>query len=191
MQGKILATLGRIAGLAGIAIGIFFLLYSGLIQYLLRKTADLDPPEAYAAFHSLTILIFGISAIGIITWLLSRSVSPKSPVPTSSVLALTVLIISVLGMSAYVGTIPVTSHADAQLPPPPAPRAPPQRVNFLVCVGQYPQGCPQNSVHLGCGSSIESWAKSQCNSVQITKRADTPGNQCGYYVADVSCERPQ
>jgi hypothetical protein len=197
MQAKIFGTLGRIAGLAGVAIGVLFLLYSGLIQYLLRKTADLDPPEAYAAFHSLTILIFGISAIGIVTWLLSRSLAPKTPIPPSSILALSFLVVFVLGTSAYVGTIQVTPHTAAQLPPlapaqqQPAPRHATEKFKFLVCVGQYPQNCPLNSIHLGCGSSVEIWAKSQCISSQITKLADTGGNQCGYYVADVLCERAQ
>ena len=56
MQGKILGPWERSQDSQGLPFGIFFLLYSGLIQYLLRKTADLEPAQAYAAFHTFTIL---------------------------------------------------------------------------------------------------------------------------------------
>lgn len=59
--------------------------------------------------------------------------------------------------------------------------------NYVVCVGQLPERCPPNSVHLSCGSSVAEWAARECKSFGQTKLDDVAGNMCGYYTAQVTC----
>ncbi len=78
-------------------------------------------------------------------------------------------------------------------PAPPAVVAPPApttiTTNYVVCVGELADQCPQNSVHLSCGSAVADWAKKECSTYGETKLDDVSGNHCGYYTAQVTCQK--
>lgn len=61
--------------------------------------------------------------------------------------------------------------------------------NYLVCIGEHGDRCPPNSVHLGCGDTVARWAKAECSSFGETKLDDVGGNKCGYYTAQVTCQK--
>ena len=114
MENKILTSLGRIAGLGGIALGVFLLLFRGVLEKEFLPKAGLGSEHAFAIILALMILTFGIAGIGVIAWLLSRTVGPKAPVPGPALGILAVLIAIVLGSTIYVSAQPKPE-------PPPAP----------------------------------------------------------------------
>jgi hypothetical protein len=104
MESKILSSLGRKAGLGGIALGVLLLLFQGVLKTEFLPRAGLGSEQAFAIIMSLMILTFGIAGVGLISWLLSRGVSPKAPVPGPSLIILAALIAVVLVATVYVGS---------------------------------------------------------------------------------------
>jgi hypothetical protein len=199
MEGKLLSSLGKIAGIGGIALGIFVLLFQGVLQQKFLPGAGLGPSQAFAVIMSLMLLTFGIAGIGIFAWLISLTTSPERPVPGSTLGALAVLIAVVLGAALYEGAQAKPDQTTRKDEPPPETSQarpnplPPETstiaVNYVVCVGEYQNRCPANSVYLYCGASVEAWARNECKSFGATKLSDTGGNKCGYYVAQVTCTK--
>jgi hypothetical protein len=189
METKLLGSLGRIAGVAGIALGIFFLLFQGSLQPILRSIGDIGPDASYAVVRSFMILTFGMAGIGVVAWLMSQG-QGRGPLPTSSIMAISVLVAMVLIAAVYVGSLQPATRVEVAAKEPPTKTEPqPKRTaSYTVCVGELANRCPAGSVVLGCGSSVETWAQAQCKSINVTKLSDTSGNRCGYYVANVSCE---
>lgn len=103
MESKILSSLGRIAGVGGIALGAFLLIFQGVLQKQFLPQAGLGSAQAFAVILSLMILTFGIAGIGVMAWLLGRTVGPKTPVPGPAMGTLAALIVLVLGAAVYVG----------------------------------------------------------------------------------------
>ncbi len=103
MESKILSSLGKVAGLAGIALGVFLLIFRGVLEKQFLPQAGLTSGQAFAVILSLMILTFGIAAIGVITWLIGRTVGPRAPVPGPTLSILAALIALVLTAAVYVG----------------------------------------------------------------------------------------
>ncbi len=103
MESKILTSLGRITGLGGIALGVFLLIFQGVLQKQFLPQAGLESAQAFSVILSLMILTFGIAGTGIIAWLIGRTVGPKAPVPVPAMSILAVLIALVLVAALYVG----------------------------------------------------------------------------------------
>jgi hypothetical protein len=103
MESKILSSLGKIAGVGGIALGVFLLIFQGVLQKQFLPQAGLGSAQAFAVILSLMIMTFGIAGIGVIAWLLGRTVGPKTPVPGPAMGTLAALIVLVLGAAIYVG----------------------------------------------------------------------------------------
>lgn len=80
----------------------------------------------------------------------------------------------------------------ASVPPAVVPPPPPTTItaSYVVCVGELADHCPQNSVHLPCGSTVADWAKKECSTYGETKLDDVSGNHCGYYTAQITCQKP-
>src|ERR1041385_1016199 len=103
MEGKLLASLGKIAGLGGIALGVLLLIFQGVLQKQFLPQAGLSSDQAFAIILSLLILTFGISGIGIFGWLVGRTIGPKAPMPTATMSMLAGLFAIVLGAAVYIG----------------------------------------------------------------------------------------
>jgi hypothetical protein len=117
MESRLLGTLGRIAGLGGIALGVFLLVFQGVLRARFLPQAGLASAQAFAVILSLMILTFGIAAIGVVAWLISRSTSPKAPISGLALGVLAVLITLVLVAAAYVGVqARAGATASSQLP---------------------------------------------------------------------------
>ncbi|HEX3860506.1 MAG TPA: hypothetical protein VHY35_02310 [Stellaceae bacterium] len=189
MNFKMLGTLGKIAGLAGLALGLLVFVTQGIVQLSLRSLINIGPAESYALLRSFVILSVGITGIGVVTWLMSLSAAPRERMPMPFVSALSILFIMVLGASVYIGSLPTITQV--QVPPKQQSNIITNKIrNYIVCVGEHASSCPPNSVVLNCGSSVESWVKAQCPSSTITRLSDLPGNRCGYYTVFVSCDQP-
>ena len=103
MESKILSSVGKVAGLGGIALGVFLIIFQGVLQKQFLPQAGLGPAQAFAVILSLMILTFGIAGIGVIAWLVGRTVGPKVSVPTSAMGILAALIVLVVGAAVYWG----------------------------------------------------------------------------------------
>jgi hypothetical protein len=103
MENNILRFLGKTAGLGGIALGVFLLLFQGVLQTQFLPQAGLGSAQAFAVILSLMILTFGVAGIGVIAWLVSRTIGSKTPVPGPTMSILAALIALVLGATVYVG----------------------------------------------------------------------------------------
>jgi hypothetical protein len=103
MESKILSSLGKIAGVGGIALGVFLLIFQGVLQKQFLPQAGLGSAQAFAIILSLMILTFGIAGIGVMAWLIGRTVGPKAPVPVPAMGTLAALIVLVLGAAVYIG----------------------------------------------------------------------------------------
>src|SRR5262245_60014668 len=120
METNILRTVGKVAGLGGIALGVFLLVFQGVLQKQFLPQAGLSPAQAFAIILSLMILTFGIAGIGMIAWLVSRTIGPKAAVPLPALGTLAGLIVLVVGAATYVGAR-ATGDADASPTVPAAP----------------------------------------------------------------------
>jgi hypothetical protein len=107
LESRLLNSLGKIAGLAGIFLGIFLLLFQGVLQKQFLPQAGLGATQAFAVILSLMILTFGIAGIGVLAWLISRNIRPERPIPGSSLGLLAaligVVIALVLGSAVFLG----------------------------------------------------------------------------------------
>jgi hypothetical protein len=102
MEGKILNGLGKIAGTAGIALGVFLLIFQSVLQKDFLPKAGLTSEQAFSVILSLMVLTFGIAGVGIIAWLIGRTVGIKSTVPGPALAMLSALIAIVLVAMIYV-----------------------------------------------------------------------------------------
>ena len=84
MESRLLSALGKVAGIGGIALGVFLLLFRGVLEKELLPKSGLDPKQGYAIILSLMIFTFGIAGIGVIAWLIGRATSPKAPISASA-----------------------------------------------------------------------------------------------------------
>jgi hypothetical protein len=103
MESKLLGTVGKVAGLGGIALGTFLLIFQGVLQKHFLPQAGLGSAQAFAIILSMMIFTFGIAGIGIIAWLVSRTIGPKASVPTAAMGTLAGLMVLVIGAAVYVG----------------------------------------------------------------------------------------
>ena len=55
-----------------------------MLQKQFLPQAGLSSAQAFAIILSLMILTFGIAGIGIIAWLVSRTIGPKASVPVAA-----------------------------------------------------------------------------------------------------------
>lgn len=106
MEGKLLSSLGKIAGLGGIALGVLLLIFQGVLQKQFLPQAGLSSDQAYAIILSLLILTFGIAGIGVFSWLVGRTIGPKAPMSTATMSTLAGLVVIVLGAAVYIGAQP-------------------------------------------------------------------------------------
>jgi hypothetical protein len=102
MESRLLSSLGKVAGLAGISVGVFLLLFRGVLQQQFLPEAGLASAQAFAVILSLMILTFGIAGIGVIAWLVSRNIRPEAPIPGWSLGILAALMALVLGSAVLV-----------------------------------------------------------------------------------------
>ena len=129
MDSKILSSLGKIAGLGGIAFGVLLLLYRGVLEKQFLPQAGLGSGQAFAIILCLLILTFGIAGIGVIAWLIGRTTGPRAPVPNTVLGVLATLMVAVLGATLLVGARvnpePITEVPNSNLPNSQSVPAPP------------------------------------------------------------------
>ena len=104
MESKLLASVGKVAGLGGIALGVVLLIFRGVLEKQFLPQAGLEPGQAFAVILSLMILTFGIAGIGVIAWLIARTLSSKKTVPASALGTLAGLIAMTIAAAVYVGS---------------------------------------------------------------------------------------
>jgi hypothetical protein len=103
MEARILNSLGKTAGLAGLCIGLVLLLFKDVLQT--NFLTQLEPSQGFAIIFTLMILTFGVAGIGLVAWLISRTTGPEAPISRSAFVLLGVLILLALGGTIYFGKL--------------------------------------------------------------------------------------
>jgi hypothetical protein len=116
VETRLLTSLGKIAGLAGVALGIFLLLFEGVLKKDFLPKAGLTSGQAYHVILALMILTFGIAAIGVLAWLMGQGKAPDTPVPPVALVVFAFLTVAVLGTAATVGAEGGTNRSTEQPP---------------------------------------------------------------------------
>src|SRR5271170_6776566 len=69
MEAEILMTVGQIAGIGGLALGVFLLLFRDIIRKNIFP--KLPPAEAFRLLRLITVAVWSIAVIGIVAWLIA------------------------------------------------------------------------------------------------------------------------
>jgi hypothetical protein len=102
-EGRILDSAGKVAGLAGLGLGVLLLIFRDILTSGLSSAAGLEARQAFAVMLSTMVLTFGAAGVGTIGWLIGKEVGPTQRVTTPQVVLLSVLIVVVIGVAAYIG----------------------------------------------------------------------------------------
>lgn len=79
MENRILKTVGTIAGLGGLALGVLLILFQGVLATKFLPDIGLTSEQAYQILLALMLLTFGIAAIGVIAWIIAERGPPGAP----------------------------------------------------------------------------------------------------------------
>jgi hypothetical protein len=120
MESRFFASLGKIAGIGGLALGVFLLIFQGVLKQNLLFSAGLSQDGAFYIIAALLLLTFGIAGIGIVAWLISRG-NPDESVHPGSILLLVLLIILLFGGTIYLFKLGETGKEKIALPTPVSP----------------------------------------------------------------------
>lgn len=82
MSIEVWSEFGKIAGIAGLALGVFFVLFREIIRKAIFPT--LTKPDAYRLLRLITVLIFAVAIAGIGAWLIGPQKSGTSIVQSTS-----------------------------------------------------------------------------------------------------------
>ena len=140
MEAELLGTLGKIAGLAGVSVGVVLLIFKDVLKQKLIPKADLTPNQAFHIILAILILTFGVAAIGIVAWIVEKVSTPTQPVSRTALGMLVFLVVVVLLASIAVAADSpfflkssgssdkkienVTTPTDRPAPEPPGPKQP-------------------------------------------------------------------
>jgi hypothetical protein len=102
MHTGLLTALGKIAGLGGVSVGIFFLLVQNILKQGLIAKESISGDQAYHVIVALITLIFGIAAIGVVAWIIGTFADKTKPVSHTALFILAVLVLAVLASSTVV-----------------------------------------------------------------------------------------
>ena len=200
---KLFKTLGGIAGLAGIALGVALLVFWQVLAIKFLPSSGLDTNQAYHILMALIVLVFGLAAEGIIAWLVLAARPLGDPLPQHNVYVLALLLLAVLiatvvlASGAFdrstetVALPPAHPSASPTPAPSPTPAAPqvPQEVtrSFRVCTGEYERACDPHDTYLYCYVDLDAWAKARCTRYKTQQLNSRGGNKCGYSLYEVLC----
>ena len=96
METKLLTSLGKIAGIGGIALGVVLLVFQGVLKTKFLPDTGLTNSQAYGVIQISLVLTFGIAATGLIAWVMTRSLRKNDPLPPWLAVILAVLSLGIL-----------------------------------------------------------------------------------------------
>ena len=125
ISNAIVAKLGQIAGLAGIALGVVLVIFRTTLEKDFLPKGGLNGDQAYHIMFAVLLFTFGIASVGILAWIIGKSV--KGPVPTTLILILAAMTICIVVGAVFLGSKSaaqqiggdVGSHAESPAPPVP------------------------------------------------------------------------
>jgi hypothetical protein len=208
MEGRFFAILGKIAGIGGLALGVFLLIFRGVLTQNLLFSAGLSQDAAFYIIAGLLLLTFGIAGIGIVAWLISRD----QVIHPGSILLLALLIILLFGGTIYLFSLgareKLSGPTSASSPAPALPSKPVPK-ETRVCFGN---GGGNNCIsgaqaHYDCdfygkvgggGDRTTQWLGEQfCTTIENGQKKVMPftvgvyqnnsGGQCGWTGFTVTC----
>lgn len=83
MNADLLKGLGQVAGIGGISLGVFFLLYRDIIRK--KIFPRLPPNEAYRLLRLITIAVWSVAVLGILAWFFGSRMPSKPATNTTNI----------------------------------------------------------------------------------------------------------
>jgi len=115
---KLFRTLGAIAGLAGIALGVVLLIFQGVLATKFLPSTGLDTNQAYHVLVALMVLIFGLAGVGIVAWLIFVALPKGTALPQHNIYVLAALLLAVLMATVVVASGAFDRSTEAAVLPP-------------------------------------------------------------------------
>lgn len=82
MDTELFKTVGQVAGIGGLALGVFLLLFRDIIRKNIFPT--LPPPEAYRLMRLITGAVWSVTIVGIIAWVYLETREPAAATSPSA-----------------------------------------------------------------------------------------------------------
>jgi hypothetical protein len=82
MDSSLIGFMGRIAGIGGLALGVFSLIFREVIRKIIFP--KLTATDAYRTIRLLLVLPFGIAVLGILAWIYTKGAQPTSSPSTAT-----------------------------------------------------------------------------------------------------------
>lgn len=160
----ILKTMGAVAGIGGLALGVYLLLNKDFLRRFFESFPGVTRTHAFQLLRLFLILTWSIAVIGIIAFVVlelqSKSILPTPLVPTPTPTPV---------------VIPVPTPTPA--PPPPKPEI---TSEFVVCSGEYERNCPAHHAYIYCYVDPATEAAKSCKRYSVKTSQSKGGNKCGY-----------
>ena len=171
MDVDILKTVGGIAGIGGLGLGVFLLLSRTWLEKLIIPA--LGRKQAYQLMLVFILLVWSIAVIGIAAYVYievssRRPHSSPPPVPVSTVAPL-----------------------PTPIPPPPSPptKVEPAVEVIRLCRSFYSSCRKTFDVAIKCEDSANRWATDNCTKSSVELSDIYPGGPCGNDIYTVRCVR--
>jgi hypothetical protein len=121
MEVSVLKTVGAVAGIGGLAFGVFFLLFRDFLRRFFESFPGVTRRQAFQLMRLFLILTWSIAVIGIIAFV-------------------------VLEFKPTLATPPIVTSSPTPTPPP----KPLMTSDFVVCMSEYERDCGPHNVYIYC-----------------------------------------
>lgn len=160
-----LKTMGAVAGIGGLALGVYLALNRDFIRRFFESFPGITKRQAYQLLRLFLILTWSIAVIGIIAFVVlelqSKAILPTPLVPTPT---------------------PVATPTPPATPPPATVTS-----EYAVCSGEYERECQPHNAYVYCYVDPNPVAAGACTRYRIKNTQSKPGNKCGYTTTVYLC----
>jgi len=113
MQIGLFKVFGAIAGVAGLGLGIYLLLFRSVIEQTLLFKVGLDSNQAFYVIIAFLLLTFGLAFLSLLCWMILAN-QQNNPIPASSLVLLIVVFAITIGSTIFVLDAAISNRAAAK-----------------------------------------------------------------------------
>jgi hypothetical protein len=102
ISNTIVAKLGQIAGLGGMALGVLLVVYRNTLEKDFLPKGGLNSNQAYNIMFAVLLFTFGIASVGILAWIIGKAAT--GPVSTTLILILALITVCIAGSAVFLAS---------------------------------------------------------------------------------------